>query len=87
METFAILIIKFQHKGAPNIKNSKGSAQSIFNIFSAQKNVIWIMNYILCIASRQVAVTIHSYQWPLTVEAQFFSHTYVEFVVDKIALQ
>jgi len=45
------------------------------------------MNYILYIAGRQVAVTLHSYQWPLTVEAQVFSHTYAGFVVDKIALQ
>jgi hypothetical protein len=32
-------------------------------------------------------ITLHSYQWPLTVEAQVFSHTYAGFVVDKIALR
>jgi len=40
MGTSAILIIKFQHKGTHNTKNSKGSAPSTFNIFSAQKNII-----------------------------------------------
>jgi hypothetical protein len=32
-------------------------------------------------------IILGNYQWHLTVEAQVFSHTYVGFVVDKMALQ